>query len=129
MTAQPPLTGSGEGFLLALQGGDEQGSASGVYNGIKIMSRHYIEHNDTHGITVGWDRPLGTFFAQVELLGAADDQALLLDIGSPFDCLYTQIDRFHEAFVQHLHNLGIDDFELSQAQLLKLLDDQNGIGN
>lgn len=95
------------------------------------MSRHYIEHNNTHGITVGWDRLLGTFFAQVEALETTDDleEELLIDIGSPFDTIYPEIDAFAKALLEKLSEIGITDFELSQQQKFQLLDDMNGIGS
>ena len=50
-------------------------------------------------------------------------------MGSPFDCLYTHIEKFHDAFLQRLHELGVDDFALSMEQKLQLLADKDGIGN
>ena len=108
------------------------------------MSRYSVEHvegEQTYGITFGWDRPLNTFFAQVEAVTEETDQAsesdaenedeeeLLLDIGSPFDCLYTQVDPFYSALLEHLQQIGINDFSLSMEQKCQLLQDQDGIGN
>lgn len=102
------------------------------------MSRYCIKHEtkgQTYWISFGWDRPTSTFFAQVEPdeSEASDDldepDELLLDMGSPFDCLYTHIEKFHDAFLQRLHELGVDDFALSMEQKLQLLADKDGIGN
>lgn len=59
------------------------------------MSRYTVQYNQ-HWISFGWDCPMNTFFAQVESDETSSDE-LLLDIGSPFDCLYTQVDSFHDA--------------------------------
>ena len=94
------------------------------------MSRYCVQHiaqSEQYWISFGWDRPLHSFFAQVE--PDSDPDKLLLDMGSPFDRLYTQIEAFHEAFVQHLHEIGIDDFSLSMEQKYQLLADKDGIGN
>lgn len=94
------------------------------------MSRYCVQHtaqSEQYWISFGWDFPLDTFFAQVE--PNSDPDELLLDMGSPFDRLYTQIEAFHEALVQQLHKLGIDDFSLSMEQKCQLLADKDGIGN
>lgn len=96
------------------------------------MSRYGIKHeteSKTYWLFFGWDRPMNTFFAQVEADESEDPDELLLDIGSPFDRLYTQIEKFHDALVQALQELGIDDFELSMEQKCQLLADKDGIGN
>lgn len=93
------------------------------------MSRHTVEHRE-FWITVGWDRPLNTFFGQVEKDSEEDDAAYpveLVDMGGPMDCPYTDITKFHQALKQKLIAIGIDDFELSQQQLLQLLADQDNI--
>ncbi len=95
------------------------------------MSRYCLQHevqSEKYWISFGWDFPLNTFFAQVES-DESDSDKLLLDIGSPFDYLYTQLEQFHDALVQHLRELGIDDFSLSMAQKIQLLRDKDGIGN
>ena len=94
------------------------------------MSLYYVQHttqSEQYWISFGWDFPLNTFFARVE--DNSDSDELLLDMGSSFDRLYTQIEAFHEAFVQHLHEIGIDDFSLSMEQKYQLLADKDGIGN
>lgn len=93
------------------------------------MSRYCVVHkvqDRTCWISFGWDFPLNTFFAQVE---SDDSEKLLLDIGSPFDCLYTQIEQFHDAFLEHLKEIGIPDFSLSMEQKCQLLADKDGVGN
>jgi hypothetical protein len=46
------------------------------------MSRHFIDAFDSsHVVTVGWDRPMNTFFAQV----FDEDDRALLDVGGPAD--------------------------------------------
>ena len=99
------------------------------------MSRYTVEHNtesSTYWISFGWDRPMGTFFAQVEDDSLDEEEVgdpTVLDIGSPFDTIYTRIDRFIQVFSEKLAKIGITDFELSQNQKFQLLDDMNGIGN
>lgn len=91
------------------------------------MSRRFFEHRE-FAIIVGWDRPLSTFFGQVEKY--EDDSAYpvnLIDMGGPTDNSYTDITKFHEAFKQRLLEIGIDDFALTQQQLVHLLADQDGI--
>ena len=93
------------------------------------MSRHTVEHREFL-ITVGWDRPMNTFFGQVEKYAEEDDAAYpaeLIDMGGPMDCPYTNITKFYETFKQKLLEIGIDDFELSQQQLLQLLADQDNV--
>lgn len=97
------------------------------------MSRYTVKHNTQsnkkYWISFGWDRPMNTFFMQAED-DSADDfvDSTVLDIGSPFDTLYTKIDEFAEACLNELAEIGVT-FELSQAQKFQLLDDMNGIGN
>ncbi|MGB3766943.1 MAG: hypothetical protein WA947_10330 [Phormidesmis sp.] len=93
------------------------------------MSRYCVVHkvqDKRYWISFGWDFPLNTFFVQVE---SDDSEEPLLDIGSPFDCLYTQIEQFHEAFLEHLKKIGITDFSLSMEQKCHLLADKDGVGN
>lgn len=99
------------------------------------MSRYCVKHetkDKTYWISFGWDCPMSTFFAQVEPeeSEASDEidepDELLLDMGSPFDCLYTNIEKFHDAFLQRLHELGVGDFALSVEQKLQLLADKDG---
>lgn len=98
------------------------------------MSRYTVEHNtqsnQKYWISFGWDRPLSTFFMLVEDDSSEDSiNPLVLDIGSPFDTLYTSIDRFIQDFSEKLAKIGITDFELTEQQQFQLLDDMNGIGN
>ena len=94
------------------------------------MSRYCVEHTESktdtkYGIAFGWDSPLRTFFAQVE--APEDPDNLLVDIGSPFDTLYTNINKFQEAVKEHLGKVGITDFAFTQRQTSDLLDDLNGL--
>lgn len=102
------------------------------------MSRYTVKHetkgNKTYWISFGWDRPSSTFFVQVEDDSIEDEgedcvNPTVLDIGSPFDTLYTQIDPFIRASSERLAEIGITDFSLSQTQKFQLLDDMHGIGN
>ena len=93
------------------------------------MSRYCIKHEtkgQTYWISFGWDRPMSTFFAQVESDESEDPDELLIDMGSPFDCLYTNIEKFHDTLLQYLRELGVDDFELSMKQKIQLLADKDG---
>ena len=101
------------------------------------MSRYTVEHNTQsnkkYWISFGWDCPLSTFFMLVEDDSIEDTEEFVdptvLDIGSPFDTLYTRIDRFIQEFSEKLAKIGITDFELTEPQKIQLLDDMNGIGN
>ncbi len=50
------------------------------------MSRHEIEARDgRYAVAVGWDRPLNSYFCQVEDLAATDDaEAVILWLGAGF---------------------------------------------
>lgn len=89
------------------------------------MTRHTVEHRQ-YWITFGWDHPLMTLFGQVEDSNS-ECPSDLIELGGPMDRSYTDITKFHKAFKQKLTEIGINDFELSQQQLLHLLSDKDGI--
>jgi hypothetical protein len=50
------------------------------------MSRHEITPRDAkHTVVVGWDRPMGTFFAHVKDPSLDEEEEMVLWVGGLFD--------------------------------------------
>ncbi|NER93521.1 MAG: hypothetical protein F6J86_06740 [Symploca sp. SIO1B1] len=87
------------------------------------MSRHYIEHQ-RYNITLGWDRPLNTFFATIideEQKNDFDEPLLWMGV-SPGE--YTDIHHFLKLLKQTMQEQGIENVDIPESFADKLREDQ-----
>jgi len=86
------------------------------------MTRHIVYPANNMALTYGWDRPMNTYFFQLEDLSRDDEEEqLIIDVGDFWD-LIPDLESFKTRVSTELQKKGLSPYEFSEKEL-KVLED------